>query len=100
MVLAAVLSSCGQEGQSGAAPLDERAENDVPLNPPTLLFHVSAQGQVDASPLIHNPELGPVKAQVATTSFEPFRLSAGMRAVWDWLIIHKKLGSVRFSVQI
>ena len=31
-------------------PMGERAENDVPLNPPTLRFHVSADGQVDASP--------------------------------------------------
>ncbi|GAB3019630.1 hypothetical protein GCM10011376_29010 [Nocardioides flavus (ex Wang et al. 2016)] len=50
VVLAGVLSSCGQEGQTGAAPLGERAENDVPLNPPTLRFHVSADGQVGASP--------------------------------------------------
>ena len=63
VVLAAVLSSCGQEGQSGAAPLDERAENDVPLNPPTLRFHVSAQGQVDASPDLE-AEAGEVVAVV------------------------------------
>ena len=50
MVLAVVLSSCGQESQDRAAPLGERAENDVPLNPPTLRFHVSADGQADASP--------------------------------------------------
>lgn len=50
VLLAGVLSSCGQEGVSGAAPLSERAENDVPLNPPTLRFLVSADGQVDASP--------------------------------------------------
>jgi hypothetical protein len=50
VVLAGILSSCGQEGQSGAAPLSERAENDVPLNPPTLRFHVSEDGQVGASP--------------------------------------------------
>lgn len=48
-----VLSSCGQENPdsgAGAAPLSERDENDVPLNPPTLRFHVSADGEVDASP--------------------------------------------------
>ena len=50
VVLAVVLSSCGQESQDRAAPLGERAENDVPLNPPTLRFHVSADGQADASP--------------------------------------------------
>ena len=50
MALAGLLSSCGQEGESGAAPLSERAQNDVPLNPPTLRFHVSKDGQVDASP--------------------------------------------------
>jgi len=50
VALASLLSSCGQEGESGAAPLSERAENDVPLNPPTLRFHVSKDGQVDASP--------------------------------------------------
>ena len=50
VVLAGVLSSCGQESPNGAAPLSERAENDVPLNPPTLRFHVSADGQVGASP--------------------------------------------------
>lgn len=50
LALVGLLSSCGQEGRSGAAPLSERAENDVPLNPPTLRFHVSAEGQVDASP--------------------------------------------------
>ena len=50
MVLAVVLSSCGQESQDRAAPLGERAENDVPLNPPTLRFHVSADGEVEASP--------------------------------------------------
>ena len=49
MVLAVVLSSCGQESQDRAAPLGERAENDVPLNPPTLRFHVSADGQADAT---------------------------------------------------
>lgn len=49
-ILVGVLSSCGQEGESGAAPLGERAENDVPLNPPTLKVHVSADGQVGASP--------------------------------------------------
>lgn len=50
VVLAGGLSSCGQENPSGAAPLGERAENDVPLNPPTLRFHVSADGHVNASP--------------------------------------------------
>lgn len=53
VVFAGLLSSCGQEnpkGEGGAAPLGERAENDVPLNPPTLRFHVSSDGQVDASP--------------------------------------------------
>ncbi|MCK9825026.1 hypothetical protein NOCD_16200 [Nocardioides cavernae] len=50
LVLAGLLSSCGEEGTTGAAPLGERAENDVPLNPPTVRFHVSADGQVDASP--------------------------------------------------
>ncbi len=50
VALAGLLSSCGQEGVSGAAPLSERAENDVPLNPPTLRFHVSKDGQVGASP--------------------------------------------------
>jgi hypothetical protein len=50
LVLAGVLSSCGQESEDGATPLSERAENDVPLNPPTLRFHVSADGQVGASP--------------------------------------------------
>lgn len=50
VVLAAALSSCGQESQDRPAPLGERAENDVPLNPPTLRFHVSARGEVDASP--------------------------------------------------
>src|SRR6476469_482335 len=49
VLLAGVLSSCGQEGVSGAAPLSERAENDVPLNPPTLRFHVSKDGRVEAS---------------------------------------------------
>ncbi|HEY0645779.1 MAG TPA: hypothetical protein VGD39_20360 [Nocardioides sp.] len=53
MVFAGTFSSCGQEDPEGgdrAVPLGERAENDVPLNPPTLRFHVSADGQVDASP--------------------------------------------------
>ena len=51
LVLTGLLSSCGQEDpRDGAAPLGERAENDVPLNPPTLRFHVSADGQADASP--------------------------------------------------
>lgn len=50
VALAGLLSSCGQEGEIGAAPLSERAENDVPLNPPTLTFHVSADGEVNASP--------------------------------------------------
>ena len=50
VALAGLLSSCGQEGVSGAAPLSERAENDVPLNPPTLRFHVSKDGRVEASP--------------------------------------------------
>jgi hypothetical protein len=53
VVFAGVLSACGQEnpdGKDGAGPLGERAENDVPLNPPTLRFHVSADGQIDASP--------------------------------------------------
>lgn len=61
--LAGVLSSCGQEGQSGAAPLSERAENDIPLNPPTLRFHVSAEGEVDASP-DREAEAGEVVAMV------------------------------------
>lgn len=51
LALVGLLSSCGQERQGdGAAPLSERSENDVPLNPPTLRFHVSADGHVDASP--------------------------------------------------
>lgn len=63
VVLAAVLSSCGQEDQDGAAPLSERAENDVPLNPPTLRFHVSTDGRVDASPDLE-AEAGEVVAMV------------------------------------
>lgn len=63
VVLAAVLSSCGQEDEDGAAPLSERAENDVPLNPPTLRFHVSTDGQVDASPDLE-AEAGEVVAMV------------------------------------
>ena len=51
LVLAGALSSCGQEDARGdTASLSERAENDVPLNPPTLRFHVSEDGEVDASP--------------------------------------------------
>lgn len=50
VVLAGVLASCGQENENRAEPLGERAENDVPLNPPTLRFHVSADGEVGASP--------------------------------------------------
>jgi hypothetical protein len=51
LVLVGLLSSCGQENaRDDAAPLSERAENDVPLNPPTLRFHVSADGEVGASP--------------------------------------------------
>lgn len=50
LALAGLMSSCSQEGQTGAAPLGERAENEIPLNPPTLRFHVSAGGEVDASP--------------------------------------------------
>lgn len=50
LLLAAGLSSCGQESSDTVTPMGERAENDVPLNPPTLRFHVSADGQVDASP--------------------------------------------------
>ncbi|QSR33211.1 hypothetical protein CFI00_22420 [Nocardioides sp. S5] len=63
VVLAALLSSCGQESQSRATPLGERAENDVPLNPPTLRFHVSADGEVDASPDLE-AEAGEVVAVV------------------------------------
>ena len=66
VLVAGILSSCGQEhteGQSGAAPLSERAENDVPLNPPTLRFHVSADGQVEASPDLE-AEAGEVVALV------------------------------------
>ena len=43
--------------------MSERAENDVPLNPPTLRFHVSANGQVDASPDLE-AEAGEVVAMV------------------------------------
>jgi hypothetical protein len=63
LALASLLSSCAEEGQSGAAPLSERAENDVPLNPPTLRFHVAADGQVDASPDLE-AEAGEVVAVV------------------------------------
>ncbi len=49
-LLAGFLTACGQEGTSGAAPLSERSENDVPLNPPTLKFYVAADGEVGASP--------------------------------------------------
>ncbi len=66
VLFAGVLSSCGQEnaeGEADAAPLSERAENDVPLNPPTLRFHVSANGQVDASPDLE-AEAGEVVAMV------------------------------------
>jgi hypothetical protein len=66
VLFAGVLSSCGQEnpeGADGAAPLGERAENDVPMNPPTLRFYVSADGQVDASPDLE-AEAGEVVAMV------------------------------------
>ena len=63
MVLATVLSSCGQETSNGAPPLDAREENDVPLNPPTLRFHVSTDGQVEASPDLE-AEAGEVVAMV------------------------------------
>ncbi len=63
LALAGLVSSCGEEGRSGAAPLSERAENDVPLDPPTLRFHVSADGQVDASPDLE-AEAGEVVAVV------------------------------------
>lgn len=66
VLFAGAVSSCGQEnpeGGDGAAPLGERAENDVPLNPPTLRFHVSADGQVDASPDLA-AEAGEVVAMV------------------------------------
>ncbi len=69
VVLAGFLSSCGQENPSGAAPLSERAENDVPLNPPTLRFHVSADGQVDASPDL-KAEAGEVAAVVLENESE------------------------------
>ena len=63
LILAGLLSSCSEEGTTGAAPLGERAENDVPLNPPTLRFHVSADGQADASPDLE-AEAGEVVAMV------------------------------------
>lgn len=63
LALAGVLSACGQEGPDRAVPLGERAENDVPLNPPTLRFHVSPDGQVDASPDLA-AEAGEVVAMV------------------------------------
>lgn len=66
IVLVGMVSSCGQEdpvGADTATPLDERAENDVPLNPPTLRFLVSADGQVDASPDLE-AEAGEVVALV------------------------------------
>lgn len=50
VMLAALLSSCGQEDPGLEVPLGERDENDQPLNPPTLRFYVSADGVVDASP--------------------------------------------------
>lgn len=50
LVVSGLLSACGQEGASDAAPLGERAENDVPMNPPTLRFRVSPDGLVQASP--------------------------------------------------
>lgn len=50
VVLAGALSSCGQESEDRAAPWGGRAENDNPLNPPTLRFHVSKDGEVSASP--------------------------------------------------
>lgn len=49
-VLAPLAAACGHEGTTGAAPLSERPPNDVPLDPPSLLFHVSPTGDVDASP--------------------------------------------------
>lgn len=57
------MSACGQERPSGAAPLSERAENDIPLNPPTLRFHVSTDGQIAASPDLE-AEAGEVVALV------------------------------------
>lgn len=50
LIVVGLVSSCGQESPEGTASLGERQENDVPLNPPTLRFHVSADGQVSASP--------------------------------------------------
>lgn len=50
VVVAMFAAACGHEGTTGAPPLGERSENAVPLNPPTLRFHVSTTGAVDASP--------------------------------------------------
>ncbi|NPC43334.1 hypothetical protein [Nocardioides sp. zg-1230] len=63
VVLAGVLSSCGQEGRNEAVPMSDREENDVPLNAPTLRFHVSTDGQVGASPDLE-AEAGEVVAMV------------------------------------
>lgn len=63
VVLAAALTSCGEGGREQPPPLSAGEENDVPLNPPTLRFHVSSDGQVGSSPDLE-AEAGEVVALV------------------------------------
>lgn len=46
-----MLTACGDGSErESAEPLQEAPENDVPLDPPTVRFQVSAAGVVGASP--------------------------------------------------
>lgn len=46
-----MLAACGDGSErESAEPLQEAPENDVPLDPPTLRFQVSAAGVVGAAP--------------------------------------------------
>lgn len=70
LVGAGMLSACGGESERDSAePLSEASENDVPLDPPTLRFQVSADDQVGASPEL-KAEAGEVVALVLENDSE------------------------------